>query len=143
MAEGQAATFGDYLRRALHILGAEAPTHLATVRERLGTRAVEIRVGSEEPFVVQLDGEEPWVRVARSNDAAPELAVAVSRASLAQFLRGELTLEDAVMAERLTLRGALDDVLPFLDAVSAWLHAAVRSPSFPALHREYAATLDE
>jgi hypothetical protein len=139
-AEGR--SFGASLQRALRLLRAEAPVHFAATRERLGPRAVDITVGDEAPVRVHLDGGEPWV-VAAAEGAGPaaEVNIGVSRADLSAFLRGELTIEDGVAHGRLSVRGSLDHVLAFLDALSAWLHGALRSPGFPALHRSYLGTL--
>ena len=106
MAERAERSFGAYLQRALHLLRAEAPVHFAATRERLGPRAIDIAVGAEAPVRVHLDRGEPWVVVpAEGEGPAAEVNIGVSRADLSAFLRGELTIEDGVAQDRLTVRG--------------------------------------
>jgi hypothetical protein len=135
--------FAGYLTRSLRLLRDEAPAHFAATRAHLGPLAVRITVGNEAPVVVRLDGAEPWVRQHAPEETFPAAVdVGASRPALAAFLRGELSIEEAVTDDRLTLRGSLDHLLPFFDGLAAWLHGALRSPSFPSLHRQYLATIE-
>jgi hypothetical protein len=135
-----AGSFGQYLERALGLLRSESPIHFAATRDRLGPLAVTITVGDEEPVRVCLAGQPPWVLGAQRGGetaGAAGVAVSVSRSDLDAFLRGEFTIEEGLEADRLAVRGPLDHVLAFLEALSAWLHGALRCPSFPALHRSF------
>jgi hypothetical protein len=60
---------------------------------------------------------------------------------LIAILQGALAMDDAIEADRLQLRGQLDHLLSFLEALRCWFHGAVRAPSFPALHAEYTASI--
>lgn len=127
------AALPAYLERALELVQREAPLHFLGMRERLGARAVSIRIADAEPLRLQLRGAPPWV----TRGGPAELEVALGSADLDRFLLGELTLEQGIAEERLSIRGPLDDVLALLDALESWLHGALRSPSAPALHREF------
>jgi len=67
---------------------------------------------------------------------APHIRLGSARTAILEVLDG-LTLEKAVDSERVTLRGAVDDLVLFHDALLTYLHGAVRCPSFPRLLDEY------
>jgi len=148
--------FGAYLERALECLRHDSPTHFAATRRRLGNRSLLIRIAGDVPVQVSLAGDAPWVTpmapmspvatmqetVADANPSAlgaGQVEIAASERDLHAFLRGDFTIEEGLQADRLAVRGALDDVLAFLEALGAWLHGALRAPSFPPLHRRFLA----
>jgi hypothetical protein len=131
--------FPAYLERALGLVAAEAPVHFAAARDHLGALALVIRVAGSPPLRLFLGTGPPWT--APGSDGDVEAALAPG--DLAALLAGELTIEEAVGCDRLSIRGELDRVLPFLDALGAWLHGALRSPSLPHLHRQYLAADDK
>jgi hypothetical protein len=63
-----------------------------------------------------------------------------TRATILGVIDGETTARRAVLDERLLMRGRLDDVVAFHDALVAYVHGAVRAPSFPRLLRAYRGT---
>jgi hypothetical protein len=126
------ARFGAFLERSLRLLAREAPAHFAAVRAKLQTTSINISLDGAAPICVQL-AVEPWVAPASST----ELTAAISQRDLIDLLQGAFTIDAAILTERLQLRGPLDDLLGFLDALHAWLHGAVRCPSFAALHLQY------
>ena len=135
--------FGQYLADALALLRRESPVHFEATRRRLGARVIGIRIVGDVPVRVRLQGDdaEGWVtRVGEPDDVAPaEVQIATSQADLDGFLRGDFTLEEGLEANRVAVRGRLDDVLAFLDGLAAWLHGALRCPSFPPLHHQFLA----
>ena len=122
-----------YLERALGLIAAEAPLHFAAMQRQLGSRTVSIQVSADEPLGICLADGPPWVT--RSLDG--QVQIRLAHDDLDAFLHGELTLEQGLTGERLAVRGKLDDVLPFLDALKLWLHGALRSPSAARLHHDY------
>jgi hypothetical protein len=122
-----------YLERALGVIAAEAPLHFAAMQRQLGARTVSIQVGADEPLRLCLADGPPWV----TRDTGGRVEIRLGHDDLDAFLRGELTLEQGVIGERLAVRGKLEHVLPFLDALELWLHGALRTPSAARLHREY------
>jgi hypothetical protein len=135
VAEPLAQTFPAYLEASLAILRAEAPVHFQATRLRLDGRAVVVRIGGAPPTRICLSGLPPFVHPRADGD----VEVIVSECDLAAFLEGRLTVEDAVENDRLALRGALDHLLPLLDALQAWLHGSLRTPSSMQLHQRYLA----
>lgn len=119
------------LKEALILLEREAPRHFWAMGAQLGERAAVIRLGSERPVRVSMAAGPPWVTDGERGD----IEIRLSHADLDAFLRGRFTLEEAIESDRLYVRAALDDLLPFFDALACWLHGALRCPSFPALHR--------
>jgi hypothetical protein len=141
-------SFGQYLAQALGLLRSESPVHFQATRQRLGGLAILIRIAGDVPVRVRLEGEVAATWVARADHVGGHahvgasdsgVEISTSRADLDGFLRGAFTLEEGLEANRLTVRGALDDVLAFLEALNAWLHGALRCPSFPSLHRRFLA----
>ena len=56
-----------------------------------------------------------------------------------RLLAGGTTVRDALLEDRLRVRGTTASLLRLTDGLAAYLHGAVRSPSFPALlHRFHA-----
>lgn len=88
---------------------------------------------------LEMDGEGLGVSFAagrfRIVDDAPDpfIDLRSDRRAVLEVIGGELTLEDAVWQERIVLRGELDDLILFHDALMLYLQGAVRCPSFPWL----------
>lgn len=109
--------------------------HFAELRRRLGARVVVVRIGEAPPISVCVEGAPPWV----GSQANGTVSLALSEQDLRELLRGELALEDGVLSDRINLKGGVDHLLAFFDAVIAWLHGALRSPSLPLLQDRYLA----
>jgi hypothetical protein len=131
---GEATSLGQRLEQALELVAREAPGHFAVMRAQLGARTADVRVGDEPPLYVSLVSA-PWVRAA---PAVPELDLhlALSRATFARLLRGESSIEESILDETLGARGDVPALLAFFDALSSWLHGAMRAPSLPQLHAQ-------
>jgi len=67
----------------------------------------------------------------------PAVEARVSRAALCELLEAEYTLPEAIYNDRVILRGHLDDLLAFYDALYLYFCGAVRCASFPAILDEY------
>jgi hypothetical protein len=129
----RAARFGQDLETSLEALAKEAPAHFLAVERHLAGRSVTIAVGGAPPVRVQLQGAPPWVHPGAEGD----VSVAIAQRDLDALVAGAITIEDALWSQRLSLRGRLDDVLAFMDGLTAWLHGALRAPSLSELHRAY------
>jgi hypothetical protein len=127
-------SLGQRLEQALALVAREAPAHFVTMCARLGPRTADVRIGDEPSLRVSLDREPPWVR--DEGAGVPDLHLTLSRATLARLLRGETTIEEAILDETLGARGDVPAMLAFFDALAAWLHGAMRAPSLPRLHAQ-------
>jgi hypothetical protein len=117
------------LEQALGLLARDAPLHFAATRAHLDGRAALVRVGDGPARRVCLAQGPPFVTAGLEG----ALEVALSEADLDAFLRGQVTLEEAVEADRLRVRGSVDDVLRLFDALASWLHGALRCPRLAQL----------
>ncbi|MEO3760791.1 SCP-2 sterol transfer family protein [Mycobacterium sp. B14F4] len=117
------------LRRSVEHLAHEVPGGYRLVLERLGPLVVEIRVDGE---VFSLRGGDRL----EVCDGAPDTAdarIATSRPAVLDVLDARVGLGEAVEAGTVAVRGTLDDVQRAHDTLLAYVHAAVRAPSQPAL----------
>jgi hypothetical protein len=121
--------FGAFLRTSLAILESEVPAQRRAMAEHLAGRVLAIAVDGD---IVDLafDGTVLGVPVRR-------VELTSTRAAILAVVDGDRTLADALLDGSLFLRGALDDVLACHDALMAYLHGAVRAPSFPLLLRRF------
>jgi len=98
----------------------------------LGPMVVELNVDGE---VFSLRGGD---RLRVSNGAAQVAGVRIttSRAAILDLVDARLGLGEAVEADTVAVRGSLDDVQRAHDSLLAYVHAAVRASSQPALLSE-------
>ena len=125
------SSFKHFLLRSLGVLEAEKP--------RVHAALCALLMGKELDFAI--DGAHVILRFTPAIEVddtgrAPHIFVTSGRAAIVDVLGG-LSLEEAVATERVALRGALDDLVLFHDALLVYLHGAVRCPSFPRLFDEY------
>jgi len=73
----------------------------------------------------------------READLSEDVEVGLDKPILLDLVDGRVTLEDALLEERLRLRGSLDALVEFDEALYIYLGGAVRCPSFPELYAEY------
>ncbi|MDH6198749.1 hypothetical protein M2272_005409 [Mycobacterium frederiksbergense] len=117
------------LRRSVQHLADEVPDSYRLVLEGLGPLVVELDVDGE---LFSLRGG----RRLEVSDGAAETAgarIVTSRDAILDVLDARLGLEEAVQAGVLNVRGSLDDILRAHDTLRAYVHAAIRAPSQPAL----------
>jgi hypothetical protein len=126
--------FQLFLGEALELLVREAPTHFAAARERCKGLLVRIAIGEQPAVAVQLQ-QHPFVRTSGAPEA--HVVAATDQDTLDAMLLGQLTIERALLDDRLLIRGELQHALAFLDALLTWIHGAIRCPSFPALYERY------
>ncbi|MSP60183.1 MAG: hypothetical protein EXR72_07540 [Myxococcales bacterium] len=134
MASG-GGSFTGFLLRSMGLLRVEAPAAYALMCARLAPRELSTSVDGE---LCPLQFAAESVRVLAAS-VAPSVEVQTTRRTILDLVDARLTLADAVWDERLLLRGGPADLIAFHDGFTAWLHGAVRSPSFPDLLRDYRA----
>lgn len=104
---------------------------------QLAPRAVRLCVGDETIPLVFAPAEVRTVTAIKR----PQIEVVTSRAAILAVIDAASTLLQAVLDDRLALRGAPEDLLAFHDGLMAYVHGAVRAPSFPALLRAFRAAV--
>ncbi|MDT5289553.1 MAG: hypothetical protein QOF88_4442 [Mycobacterium sp.] len=117
------------LRQSVQHLADEVPDSYRLVLTQLGPMVVELDVDGE---VFSLRGGD---RLQVSDGAAPMAGARIntSRDAILDLLDARVGLGEAVDAGAVGVRGALDDVQRAHDTMLAYVHAAVRAPSQPAL----------
>lgn len=81
-------------------------------------------------FVLQADGE-GW----RFCDGAgtADIAVAFDEAVILDLIEGALTLNEAILGERIIVFGPIDNICKFYDALFVFLEGLLRASGAPAL----------
>jgi hypothetical protein len=120
------------LRRSVEHLEHEVPDSYRLLAAELGPMVVELNVDGE---VFTLRGGD---RLRVSDGAADTAAtrIVTSRVTILDVLDARVQLSEAVEAGRVSVRGSLDDVQRAHDSLRAYVHAAVRASSQPALLSE-------
>jgi len=67
----------------------------------------------------------------------PDVHASASRSTIIDLLEGRSTIEDAILSDAILLRGRIDDIARFHDALLYYVCGAVRCPSFPAILAGY------
>jgi hypothetical protein len=117
------------LRRSVQHLADEVPDSYRLLLAQLGPMVVELDVDGE---VFALRGGD---RLRVSDGAAPMAGARIntSRDAILDLLDARVGLGEAIDAGTVGVRGTLDDVQRAHDTMLAYVHAAVRAPSQPAL----------
>jgi hypothetical protein len=131
--------FGAFLEESLELLQTEIPVAYRAMCAALAGRAVTITVGGDAARLVFDDAGVAF----RRNEGPADVCVRTTRRTILDLVAARLTLLDAALADRLELVGSPDDVIVFHDGLMAYLHGAVRAPSFPALLGRYARGAEE
>lgn len=117
------------LRRSVEHLEDEVPDSYRLVLEALGPLVVVVDVDGE---LFSLRGDRRLV-VSDGPAGAAGARISTSRAGILDLLDARVGLDEAVQAGTVSVRGSLDDVLRAHDTLLAYVHAAIRAPSQPAL----------
>jgi hypothetical protein len=117
------------LRRSVEHLENEVPDSYRLLVAQLGPMVVELDVDGE---VFTLRGGD---RLQVSDGAAQTAAarIVTSRVAVLDLLDAKVGLGEAVEAGTVGVRGTLDDVQRAHDTMLAYVHAAVRASTQPAL----------
>jgi hypothetical protein len=121
------------------ILRREQAPRFAALLEQLSKRVVAIRSGAEE-FAVDCTADD--IRVVAGSPRA-DVSVAFEPRLISELISGQLSLHEALVSDRLLVVGPFDEVVRLNDALEMYVHAAVRSLSFPELWRRFQTELAE
>jgi hypothetical protein len=138
VADPSTTRFGDHLSRSMDVLRRDRPVHFAAARRALNGLAAAIHVEGEPTVRACLD-QPPWVTYGET----AEIDIELSQRDLLALLRGQMTLEAATEDGRLRLRGEIDHLASFLEALNAWLHGALRCPALGRMHGAYLAGTED
>jgi hypothetical protein len=117
------------LRQSVAHLEDEVPDSYRRVLDELGPLVVELDIDGE---LFCLRGGRR-LEVSDGTAGAAGARIIASRATILDVLDARVGLGEAVEAGTVDVRGSLDDVLRAHDTLLAYVHAAVRAPSQPAL----------
>lgn len=120
-----AESVASLLRRSLDHLAAEVPESYRHLLGELGPLVIEIGV-DDELFSLRRGTR---LVVSNGGNGTASARIATSRAVIVSLLDAEVSLNEAVEADQVVVRGSLDDVVRAHDALIAYAHAAVRAPS--------------
>lgn len=128
--------FTAFLLESFAAMRREVPGAHAEVCRVLARRSVRIEVGGESPLLRFARGE-----VALGSGAgAATIEVRATKAAILDLVDARRTLVESVLGDAIFLRGGTHDLLVFHDGLTAYVHGAVRAPSFPSLLRDYRAS---
>jgi len=125
-------SFRSYLEKSFETMRVQSPGHLEAFRSSFGGLCVRIRVG-DEALRVEPTGGTAWTK----DDGDAHVTVAIGSDTLARILEGHATIEQCVWDGTLSIRGRIDDVLRFHDALRLWINGALRCYDFPRLYEGY------
>jgi hypothetical protein len=123
------------LRDSLATLEREVPACHGRLVASLTPETVSCRVDRER-FSVVFGASAVTLERWRKGAA---LEIELSRQVVRRLLAGHTSVREALLCDELRVRGTTAALLRLTDGLAAYLHGAVRSPSFPALlHRFHA-----
>ena len=127
-------SFTAFLRDSFDVLRRETPDLHVLLCRRLDGAEVELRVGGEAIALSFAEENvafhEPAPRTETPGPPAASVEVVTTRAAILDLIDAEMGMLDSVLAERLSMRGALADLVRFHEGLTIYLHGAMRAPSF-------------
>lgn len=132
-------SFAGFLARSLSALRRDLPWIHARLCACLAPRELRLEVDGEG-LGLRCGGDE--IRLVEP-PGAPAALARTDRVTILDLVGARLSLLDALLEERLVIKGAIGDVIAFHDGLLIYLHGAVRDPAFPALLRELRRSVEE
>jgi hypothetical protein len=118
-----------FIATSLEALHAECPAAYALLCAQLAPRRARLTVDGE---TVMLTFEAGAVRVlTRARNPAVQLVT--TRRTILDVIDARLTLQEAVLAEAILLKGRPNDLAAFHEGLIMYVRGAVRCPAFPPL----------
>jgi hypothetical protein len=126
----------DLMRRSLETLAAEAPQTYAALREAVGPlRARFSTAGRARLFRTTASGF-----ALEETTEASDVDIGFDRAVVLDLAEARLTLEEALIADRLHAKGSVAAVARLHDALNLYLEGLLRAPGAAALYEDYCET---
>ncbi|APE15565.1 SCP-2 sterol transfer family protein [Mycolicibacterium pallens] len=124
-----AENISSLLRRSVEHLREDVPGSYRLLVAELGPMVVELDVGDE---VFSIRGGD-HLQVSAGSAQTVSVRITTSRTTILDLIDAKVGLDDAVEAGMVTVRGSLDDIQRAHASLRAYVHAAVRAASVPAL----------
>ena len=123
------SSFKWFIAASLQALRAECPGAFGLLCVQLAPRRVRLTIEGEK---VTLAFDSSQVRVlARARNATVQLET--TRQTILDVIDARLTLEEAVLADLILLKGRTEDLSAFHAGLVTYVRGGVRCPSFPRL----------
>jgi len=127
-----AERISSLLRRSVEHLEEEVPDSYRLLATELGPMVVELDVDGE---VFSLRGGDR-LEVSDGEVQTADVRIGTSRVAILDLIDARTGLGDSVEAGAISVCGSLDDIQRAHESLRAYVHAAVRAPSQPALLTE-------
>jgi hypothetical protein len=137
---------GELLAASFAMLAAELPAAHDRMCARLSGRAVEIRVGGERLLATFGPAGARVVAVGEGEEGeAPGVSarIAASRGAILDVLDARRSIAEAVLADEVEVLAPIDELVELMGGLRAYVHGAVRCPSFPRLLARFRAACAE
>ena len=128
-----ADSFFAFLAQSMRILEKEAPERYASLSLAMGDMQAQLTANGSAR-IVRFDGSR---FVLEREDVKADVDVEFASDTILDLVDGELSLEEAINSEVLWIRGAVEVVENFYDAVLIYIDGAMRSPGFLNLLKEF------
>jgi hypothetical protein len=129
-------SFRRFLDRALGAIETEVPHVHRALCSALARSTVRLCVDRERMIITEERG-----RVLLKDDVRGTLVeFATDSTTLLALTSGDASFLDAALDDRMMVKGAVDEIVLFYDALVLFLQGAVRSPSLPWLLDEFEAS---
>jgi hypothetical protein len=128
-----ADSFFTFLAQSMRILEQEAPERYASLSLAMGDMQAQLTTNGSAR-IVRFDGSR---FVLEREDIKADVDVEFTSDTILDLVDGELSLEEAIDSEVLWIRGAVEVVEHFYDAVLIYIDGAMRSPGFLNLLKEF------
>lgn len=125
----------DFLMASFALLQHERLDIYHEFCRRLAPRLVAVNVGDESATLTFSRRRVDRVPALRQ----PDIEALTDVGTVLDVIDARATLMEAILNDRLFLRGSTEDLLAFHDGLMAYVHGAVRAPSFPWLLAEFRA----
>ncbi len=124
-----ALSISGFIELSFEILRDEFPTAYHLLCSQLAPRTVQMFINDE---VVILAFDAGFAHL-RQDVRTPTLELHTTRQTILDVIDAHLAPHEAILADAILLRGAIEDLAAFYDGLLTYVHGAVRCPSFPAL----------
>jgi hypothetical protein len=125
--------FADFLEASLDALAEEKPRSRRRLDAAMTSRPVRFDVEGDS-FVLHFEAS-GFRMLEPGRPAALDLGL--SKQTVLDLVEGRISIDEAIWTDALALRGSVDELASFFDALLVYLRAAVRCPSFPDLFDRY------